>query len=554
MDHPLDRLNSFHPQYNNHPEPFTATMGGVPQFNDSTTLQSIFLDNTPANPAWPASTSFHDTTEKIATTSVLEVDQVHFPSESPSIHPYGLDALQASNGDCHSQPMYHNLVDGHIMGNPSSHSFVTSPSEEGEHASLITPPQETSPLPGINQGVFQYDRRTSNSSELAENFDTIHLQQSQACLGPYDTSHSVSAPNIHSSTGLPTPEISPDTDTTTTPFPSGRDLASRRKRPRPAALQPDSNRSASYAGPSTASPHLRVTPPRSGKMSPVRRIRSTGYNLNVMTGRVKKPGTISAQMSPRNIESFLKVSSLPEVQSSSSQNPNSTQLPDTATNDTLQSPPNLGAQQSQLPWSGSPPHYAMPAPSWAPQPNGDASCTYGQEGAFHWAPPQHNYTNSMGHLPYEHISHPPSFGNHYPPQSAPSHITTFSEVPSVMSGDIQTSWPVPSRPPPQRYCDNIQLPIPVRPNHPHHHSHSGPFNYSTFPDVSFQGFPSGIEPYQPYHQQFDITPPPISKSFEIKVETGPAPPKELTQAYQDQKEYTFQNQFANSFPANNSKK
>ncbi|KAM0796233.1 hypothetical protein BDR22DRAFT_812372, partial [Usnea florida] len=179
----------------------------------------------------------------------------------------------------------------------------------------------------LNQSIFPH--RGSDSSDLAANFDTIHIQHSQTGLGGLrGTSHPASANSLASTTGLATPQVSPDVTVSKSPFvPGSFDLVAKKRRPQPLALHNDSSRSFSYTGPPTSSSHLRASPPGSSKQSPVRRIRSTGNNLNVMTGRVTKPGTVSAQMSPRNFESCFQLASLSESQTNASINAHISQTP-----------------------------------------------------------------------------------------------------------------------------------------------------------------------------------------------------------------------------------
>ena len=544
-DVPTNRSDDFQSHYS----------GQFPSVNTVTDCPTHDISqDVPLNTFWSVSAPLIDSTAKAPTISAVELVTSDTISESPSMHPYGLDVLHGST--YHGQPLYQTAIDGQMIGNPSSHSFVTSPSEEGEHTKFITPPQETSPLPGENQAIPQHDRRTSNSSDLAENFDTIHLQQPQVGLGLHESPEAapIVIPNSFSPGGLPTPEISPDTVTNNPPFPNGHDLASRRKRPRPPTLKSESNRSVSYAGPSTVSPHLRVTPPGSAKMSPVRRIRSTGYNLNVMNGRVKKPGTASAQMSPRHVESFLKTSCT-ELQSSTGKNV----TPDVRNDAGIeilpsQNSPKIPAHESQLLWSDDPLRQTSVAPPFEYGFSQDATYPYTQIPTNHWGPPQDSHGSSMETPMYRAFSQSSQYGFHCPPQSAPSHITTFSQSSSSLPSHAQQGWAMPFVNPTQHYRDDVQVPMAPRPNRPHHHSHSGPLGQFLNNNSNFGSYSPSIEPYQSNEHPFHRTPSADHKSIEFKIDTGPPPPKELAQALQETKEYTFNNQFSNNFPATHGKK
>ncbi|KAL6717968.1 hypothetical protein ACLMJK_004053 [Lecanora helva] len=447
--------------------------------------------------------------------------------QQASVAPSGVPA--APNHDWQNPPMYHGLLGDQFVGNPSMQSFGTSLSEESEQTKLITPPQEASPLSGFNQSAFQHDRHASNSSDLVEDLNTVHIQPPQADLGIKRPSVSAPQPNGSILTGLPTPDVSPDTVAPNLPLPTARDIAARRKRPRPAALQPEANRSASYAGPATLSPHLRPSPPGSGKISPVRRIRSTGNNTNVLDGRIKKPGTATAQRSPRHWESCFKAAE-------SERNPEhlitAYQNPDTNAS-TLRAP---SPQCNVLPRQGTWPRLSIPA-TWD-QGTDDSNVSYAHSmPASDWPSTQTNPMNQ--HLSYPahqmnpHHSHP-----HCPPQSAPSHITSFDTA-GVMSGNA-SAWAMPNFPP-DVYRDDSQLQIHTRQPHMQHHSLSGPFNQ--FDPSLFQPYPPSMGGFPGYSAFPQRTPTP-SKPLDIKIEKGPAPPPEMTKALSGNMEYTFENSFS----------
>ncbi len=511
-------------------------MGATRRYDDKKQFHSSFIP-TDSLASWPANNVYSDA--KMPTPSIVDLGSLGTHPESPLVQSYGLDLTQG-NAIHHGQQMYHTSFDGHLVGNPSSHSFVTSPSEEDDHARLITPPQEASPLSGLNQVTFQHDRRTSNDSDLAENFDTIHLQQSQAGLGLYGSSTTASTSDLVSPTGLLTPVITPDITDSKLPLAIGHDLASRRNR-RPPKLQSDSGRSFSYAGPGT-SPHLRISPAGSGKVSPVRRIRSTGNNLNVVTGRVKKQGTSSAQLSPRNFEACFQLAAMSEVQPNADTPAHRHQMSGSVPSSLTSSPPVSFRQQNQATWIDSPSHFPIAPSPWNRGITGDSAFVHGPGHGHALTSPQNEHTNMFAPAAFQQVSsHSQQYGYHCPPQSAPSHITTFETAASTPP--TMRSW-LPPLMASEPYHDDAQFPIPIRPYYPHHHSHSGPLSqFAPSPD-QFQGYHSGIAPFQPFQQYLNRTPTPALKPLDIKVETGPPPPKELAQASQERKEYTFQNSFS----------
>lgn len=513
-------------------------MGAIRQYDDEKPFHSSFSTAIPTDPLdlWPANDLYGD--EKMPTPSIVDLGSLGMSPESPLAQSYGLDLTQG-NANHHGQQMYHHTPDGHVVGNPSSNSFVTSPSEEDGHARLITPPLETSPLPGLNQATFQHDRRTSNDSDLAENFDTIHLQQSQAGLGLYGSSTTAAASDLVSPTGLLTPVITPDITDSKLPFATGHDLASRRNR-RPPKLQPDSGRSFSYAGPGT-SPRHRLSPPGSGKISPVRRIKSTGNNLNVMTGRIKKQGTSSAQLSPRNFEACFQLAATSEVQPSADTHAHRHRMPGPIPNSLTSSPPVTFCHQNQANWIDSPSHFPVAPSPWDRGFTGDPAIINAPGHGHGFTLPQNEHTSMFAPAAFQQISHSQQYGYQCPPQSAPSHVTTFDAAYS-MTPNLRT-WQPPLMVP-EPYHDDTQLSNSIRPYHPHHHSHSGPLSQFPPPPEQFHGYHPAMAPFQPFQQYLNRTPTPVLKPLDIKVETGPSPPKELAQASQERKEYTFQNSFS----------
>jgi len=506
-------------------------MDAVQQYDNDRAYQSSFSTVLPTDSftSWPTNKIYGD--DKMPTPSIVDLGSFGMSPESPPVQSFGHETTQG-NAIHHGQQMFHSTHDGRSVGNPSSYSFVTSSSEEDDQARLITPPQETSPLPGINQATFQHDRRTSNDSDLAKNFDTIHLQQSRVGLDMYGSSSSP--------TGLLTPVITPNTTDSKLAFATGHDLASRRNR-RPPDLQPDSGRSFSYAGPGT-SPQLRISPPGSGKMRPVRRIKSTGNNLNVMTGRIRKQATPSAQLSPRNFEACLQVAAMTDAQPSADLHAHSHRMPGPTHNSQTPSLPVTFAQQNQATWNDSPSHFPAAPSSWDQANTGDTPFTHGPGHGLGWTPPHNEHTNMFAPAPFQQVSHPQQqYGYHCPPQSAPSHITTFDAA-SSMTQTLRT-WQPPLMAP-EPYRDDTHLPVPIRPYYPHHHSHSGHLSHLPPTPNHFQGYQAGMAPFQPFQQYLTRTPTPVLKPLDIKVETGPSPPKELAQTSQERKEYTFQNTFS----------
>ncbi|KAI9802045.1 MAG: hypothetical protein M1825_003101 [Sarcosagium campestre] len=81
-------------------------------------------------------------------------------------------------------------------------------------------------------------------------------------------------------------------------------IAARRRRPRPAALANTALRSQSLVGPFQVSPRGKGA--LLGPASPVRRIRSTGNNIDLLRGRIQKSIPGSAQRSPLSFATFAE--------------------------------------------------------------------------------------------------------------------------------------------------------------------------------------------------------------------------------------------------------
>ena len=452
------------------------------------------------------------------------------------------------NTNAQSHPMYRTAIDGSPVGNPSTQSFVTTSSEGGEHQDFMTPPQGTPPMRSLNQSILLH--RGSDSSDLAANFDTIHIQHSRTGLGGlHGTSHPAPANSLASTTGLATPQVSPDATVSKSPFvPGSFDLVAKKRRPQPLALHNDSSRSFSYTGPVTSSSHLRASPPGSSKQSPVRRIRSTGNNLNVMTGRVTKPGTVSAQMSPRNFESCFQLASLSESQTNASINAHISQTP--RPEPSLLTPCSAGfAPQVHTTW----PNCSPLASNWEPSDYDSSATAYTAQHGFSLPPSPPVYQGAASHISYEQ-GHPQQqqFPFHPPPQSAPPHLTSFfNDSPPMAADGFNAGWPTPSVTPPEPYRHGPQM-LPLRPGHPliHHHSHSGPMNFVAGPQPSLLSSHPNMGPNQICHLPFQSTPP-APKELDIKIDIGPPVP---SQHGQEVKTYTFSHSTPKDFSTGNGKK
>ena len=514
-------------------------------FNPQQLLQTDYLNAFGAETIWSIPDMYDISAQKALEPTVVERDPLEWsPATEPGGQFNGPGVTQTKIGT-NSQQLYVNTLNGNTICEPLSQAFTTA--SGAEHQELITPPQEISPMPGLTEGIF--NRRDSNSSELAEDFDTIHLQQPNTGLGLHQnsstTSTSASEHNFAPITGLVTPSVSPDTVAAKPPFTMGRDLASRRKRPRPAALQPESARSVSFAGPSTASPHLRVSSPGTGRISPVRRIKSTGNNLSVSSGRVTKSGSLPAQKSPRNFESCFQLEKI------SQPNPNDS-LPAHAPHATIDlhnimtttSGPVANLPSSS--WVDFPSQHGAAGFAWDQSGNGSAVANFAAGLSLPPSPPNRVAPS----LPFSQHPQVPQNPYHCPPQSAPPHLTSFfnGSPPLPSNSFSHGGWPTPSITPPDPYPQDQS----TRPSHLLHHSQSQPYNLLPDPIQDFQGYQSDIGSFYPYQAAFGNLPTSIRKELDIKIEKGPPPPKELLQTSQENKVYSFNNSTPEDFAADTS--
>ena len=248
-----------------------------------------------------------------------DLDLLSLDTEQEQKHFLGTEGSAAPSLYCLTQPLYHNTNVGVPLRNVSAQSLSTfDSSPDDTHPNFITPPEKPSPISFV--ALDEMHRRPSVTSDITSNLDHIQLrhQQSGHELSKQVSNSSMDGSSVHPSSF---PSAPPKLEITAEQFMSDEnagkmatrtssapniDLASRRKRPRPAALRPEVHRSHSYAGPSTMSPTTRTPSLLSVDSPSVRRMRSAGQNLNISSGRIVKPGTIASQLSPRNLQSCVE--------------------------------------------------------------------------------------------------------------------------------------------------------------------------------------------------------------------------------------------------------
>lgn len=223
---------------------------------------------------------------------------------------------------------FHTTTDAyHLQSQPYITSFpaqLTHPQPEAQQQLCLPEPSRQPPaLP-----AEAFSRRSSTSSELANNLGTINIQ-SQPPNPP------------HRGIVFKQPEM------------ASLDLAARRNKRRPAALGAAALRSRSCAGPLSMSPT--AMGPFLGPTTAVRRIKSTGNNLNVAHGRIQKTMPGSAQRSPLQFQSFAEIDSLNNANVLTRENTNSAQ---TMSSGSSLAPPTplspIDSKHSHLPWINTP--------------------------------------------------------------------------------------------------------------------------------------------------------------------------------------------------------
>ena len=439
----------------------------------------------------------------------------------------------------YAHAMYQNPLESLPMSNPSCQTLVTASSSDAEPCLLATPPK-TSPAPTLPQDPL--GRRGSNTSELANDFNTIRLQQPRSRSGLHgevfcppanpasgpiaDQAPSATQPSGQSGVAEAMATTSLNRAASQlSPLPSV-DLASRRKRPRPASLRPDTQRSQSCTEPMTMSP-TRTKIPSMGvaPSASVRRIKSTGQNLNVMSGRIQKSSSGSLQMSPRNLRAFLNSSAASNVHIPKDDRAD---IPQAPTVDcaplTPFSPENVEFQ--------CPDFAGNAAPTW--NHNGEQPVSTTIE-----AKPD---ISSPPATPFKGDAFPQMFGesqahdqfHHGPPQSAPAYQTTFFQdsPPMAQPNFNQLCWQLPSSTMPNGTYFNVPSTLMSQTNPLGQYGLSNPYLQPMGPPQHYVVGPPPVAPLPPTLYG-NATPP--QKEMIINLEVGPKPQG----APQPRKKYEF---------------
>ena len=452
------------------------------------------------------------------------------------------------------QPMYQIAANGISLGNLSDGTFMSATSSSDGEPSLMTPPEKTSPTPLQPQDPF--DRRGSVTGGLSTDLHTFHLQSRQPSQVVYDDSSIANSSRASPSASVrqwasPSPPPTIRQSSTATSLANRIDLAARRKRPRPAPLiKPDAaQRSHSFGGPLTSSPRSRKL--LLDPSHPVRRVRS---GLDVVSGRIQKPTSTSAQLSPRLFENHFHAG-FPSRRSPSAYHTSAYQ----------QAPltPLSAAQTAECPMEF-PIHNVD---------EGFAQSTNHEESFDMHSPPITPF--HLEHFPAQQAqrlfqSRPTAM--HEPPQSAPPQRTSFFQdsPPMQNTGLSHLSWQLPAEVP----SNAFQSQCPVVVTQPQYNPLTGQFEQHQIPvaypqqplqlHIPSYGSPQQILQGSPDHlytaqaqypfQLCQPTPlgsfppnmfesPAAPQPLEIKVELGPSPQG----TPQPRKQYTFANSTPDDF-------
>lgn len=317
-------------------------------------------------------------------------------------------------------PLSYKASESWLLSKESTQTLNSNPSSSfGDSNSLMTPPNPTPP-PSMPWLSSEFDtRRTSDSSELAHTVEGMHLQQRPRTLGVVTTSlEPVSHSSLVSMSGIATPDSSPE-QAAGRPYAPHSDLASRRKRVRPAALRPDNSRSISYNDPLSRSPHSRNSLVGVAVPVPPRRTQSSGQVLHNQF-RVHKQSSNPAQISPRNLQTHVDRHAPPQKRSAT----NSASASPTTSQHATNRPSASAASANRSPAEYQHEFHVR-----------STSSNHGCGGAFQM--PRHANSSVpnlhcrtvqahgplSNHLPGE--QNPQLLSYHGPPQSAPPHQSTF---------------------------------------------------------------------------------------------------------------------------------
>ena len=328
---------------------------------------------------------------------------------------------------------YQNAVEAHELCGLTQNSTVPWTPAVKTEQQITNPLRVAQQPPLLPEETFS--RRSSDSSELASNLGTIQIRRGQSQQSSDEENFAV-------------PAVSPQ----------DIGIAARRKRQRPAQLGIAALRSYSCGGPLTMSPTTKA--PLLGPQS-IRRIKSTGHSLNVLSGRIQKPGLVSAQRSPFNFQTFAEAEAFNNANLSPPRDIDSSQMSPSGSNapPTPHSQSGFEQQAPPIDWSSQCANQTT-AMSWSMEHQCYVPTGYhGSPDAT--SPPRTPFTTEM-------LSHMKQYNLQYssPPQSAPPQYTAFphSSPPFPAAHPHPSSWNTP----PMTFSDAYPYPAAIHMPQPHH--------------------------------------------------------------------------------------
>ena len=380
--------------------------------NDAVLHSSYGINNIQMNPENPMLSAFSEWGSSQATPAWTPAHQSENPFDDKRLLlqqatvPFA--AEQTNHQPISNDESYSIFQNG---GNPSNHGSGIQQSQHQRQIHAPTPIQVHQQQPPVISSSPDYSNcvstqepqakaesmsrrgsRGSNSSDLVNGLDTIHLQRVQ--------SHPSSDEEVFK----------------TPPIPS-LNLAARRKRQRPAAIGTVGMRSHSCTAPHDSSPSAKAA--TLGPSQSVRRIKSTGNSLNVLSGRVQK-SSMPAQRSPLNFQTFHEAGAFGSVDAFSNQPASNSEVSLNSTAGPL-TPHTPSVSEDHSVWN-------KPNPPFESGPTVLNDSTYPNsacDGPIQvTSPPRTPAYTEMSMYNTPPFSHTPQLCPP-PPQSAPPQLTTF---------------------------------------------------------------------------------------------------------------------------------
>ena len=224
-------------------------------------------------------------------------DRAQFPAPGTSIVQLTNDSFEYAASNQSSLYSMSNPSMSELQPSPASLGTPTPFNNYSGSSQPDNTPQIITPFP--SQLLSQQNHDGLRSSSLCKSPESSSPEESKASVDiGFKYEHAESEAS----------EASPPAPTIPFKAPAPMDIASRRKKDRPAALFADTLKARPVMGPRTVSHAEGFCGPSDSPIgSPKRRIQSAGGNRSfIMSGRINKSGVESAQRSPINLGGFAE--------------------------------------------------------------------------------------------------------------------------------------------------------------------------------------------------------------------------------------------------------